>query len=135
MDLRFVQPEFVNLTRELDAVVVTQLVVLLALLRRQLTVQGLFRLLRQLGEYFLQKLRAMDSHWIKEVRGLGLWIGLELTAEAGGARRFCEALAVKGLLCKETHETTIRFAPPLCISREDLDWALERVAEVFRELD
>ena len=89
----------------------------------------------ELGEYFLQKLRAINSHWIKEVRGLGLWIGLELTAEAGGARRFCEALAKKGLLCKETHETTIRFAPPLCVTREDLDWALERVAEVFRELD
>lgn len=89
----------------------------------------------ELGQYFLDKLRALGSHWIKEVRGRGLWIGLELTADAGGARRFCEALAKKGLLCKETHETTIRFAPPLCITREDLDWACERVAEVFRELD
>ncbi len=88
----------------------------------------------ELGEYFLQKLRAMNSHWIKEVRGLGLWIGLELTAEAGGARRYCEALWHKGLLCKETHVDTIRFAPPLMITREELDWALERVAEVFAEL-
>jgi ornithine--oxo-acid transaminase len=89
----------------------------------------------ELGSYFLDKLNSVESRWIKEVRGRGLWIGLELVPEAGGARRFCEALADKGLLCKETHEHTIRFAPPLVITREELDWALERVAAVFRELD
>jgi ornithine--oxo-acid transaminase len=89
----------------------------------------------ELGDYFLGRLKTVKSHWIKEVRGRGLWIGVELVTEAGGARRFCEALATKGLLCKETHEHTIRFAPPLIITREDLDWAFERVAEVFRELD
>jgi len=68
------------------------------------------------------------------VRGRGLWIGLELHPEAGGARRFCEALMKKGLLCKETHATTIRFAPPLVITRADLEWACERVEQVFREL-
>jgi len=89
----------------------------------------------KLGEYFLGKLRTIESHWIKEVRGRGLWIGLELVPQAGGARRFCEALAGKRLLCKETHENIIRFAPPLVITREDLDWAFDRVVEVFRELD
>jgi len=88
----------------------------------------------ELGPYFLERLRTIESRWIKEVRGRGLWIGLELKPEAGGARRFCEALAAKGLLCKETHEHTIRFAPPLVISRKDLDWAFDRVAEVFKEL-
>jgi ornithine--oxo-acid transaminase len=88
----------------------------------------------QLGEYFVQKLRKLQSKSIKEVRGVGLWIGLELQAEAGGARRYCEALERKGLLCKETHEHTIRFAPPLCITRDELDWAFERVQAVFEEL-
>jgi len=77
----------------------------------------------ELGHYFLENLRKIGSRSIKEVRGRGLWIGLELVPEAGGARRFCEALAAKGLLCKETHEHTIRFAPPLVISRQELDWA------------
>ena len=88
----------------------------------------------RLGQYFLDKLRTIDSRHIKEIRGRGLWIGLELKPEAGGARRFCEALACHGLLCKETHEHTIRFAPPLIITREDLDWAFERVVIVFNEL-
>jgi ornithine--oxo-acid transaminase len=88
----------------------------------------------RLGEYFVEQLRTIDSRWIKEVRGRGLWIGVELVPEAGGARRFCEALAAKGLLCKETHEHTIRFAPPLSITRDDLDWAFERVETVFKEL-
>jgi len=86
------------------------------------------------GEYFLEKLRTISSPAIEEVRGRGLWIGLELKPEAGGARRYCEALARKGLLCKETHRDIIRFAPPLTITREELDWAFERVEEVFREL-
>jgi len=88
----------------------------------------------ELGDYFMDKLRTLKSDSIKEVRGRGLWIGLELTKKAGGARRFCEALEKQGLLCKETHETTIRFAPPLCITRKELDWAFERVQAVFAEL-
>jgi ornithine--oxo-acid transaminase len=87
------------------------------------------------GAYFLEKLRGLKSKWIKDVRGKGLWIGLELTPEAGGARRFCEALRDKQILCKETHVHTIRFAPPLSVTRDELDWALTRVADVFRELD
>jgi ornithine--oxo-acid transaminase len=83
----------------------------------------------------VKKLEAIGHANIKEIRGRGLWIGLQLTAEAGGARRYCEALQTKGLLCKETHVDTIRFAPPLCITRKELDWAFERIEQVFRELD
>ncbi len=88
----------------------------------------------RMGAYFLERLRTLDSPKIREVRGKGLWIGVELVKEAGGARKYCEALQKKGLLCKETHEDIIRFAPPLVITREELDWAFDRVAEVFREL-
>ncbi len=88
----------------------------------------------KLGAWFLEKLRSIASPSIKEVRGRGLWIGLELVPAAGGARRYCEALAKKGLLCKETHEHTIRFAPPLVVKQEELEWAFERVAAVFAEL-
>lgn len=89
----------------------------------------------ELGAYFLEKLNTLKSPKIQEIRGRGLWIGVQLTPDAGGARRYCEALQAKGLLCKETHVDTIRFAPPLCVKREELDWAFERVAEVFREID
>jgi ornithine--oxo-acid transaminase len=88
----------------------------------------------ELGDYFLDKLGSLKHKSIKEIRGRGLWIGVELTPEAGGARRYCEALEKRGLLCKETHVDTIRFAPPLCIKREELDWAFERIEEVFNEL-
>ncbi len=65
------------------------------------------------------------------MRGRGLLIGIELKEEAGGARRFCEALREKGLLCKETHVNVIRLAPPLIIQQKDIDWALERIEEVL----
>jgi ornithine--oxo-acid transaminase len=87
-----------------------------------------------LGEYFLGKLRTLGSTKIQEIRGRGLWIGLQLTPRAGGARKYCEALQAKGLLCKETHVDTIRFAPPLCITREELDWAFARVEQVFQDM-
>jgi ornithine--oxo-acid transaminase len=83
------------------------------------------------GRYFLDKLKTIKSRHIKVVRGKGLLIGIELKPEAGGARRFCEALKDAGLLCKETHENVIRFAPPLIIRKHDLDWAFERIQEVF----
>ena len=67
-------------------------------------------------------------------RGKGLWIGIVLKEEADGARRFCEALKEKGLLCKETHWNVIRLAPPLVITKEEIDWALERVEEVLTTL-
>ncbi len=86
----------------------------------------------ELGKYFIEKLKGIESPHIKEVRGKGLFIGVELMPEAGGARRFCEALMKKGILCKETHENVIRFAPPLIIKKEEIDWALTRIEEVLR---
>lgn len=85
----------------------------------------------ELGRYFMDKLKTIDSPHIREVRGRGLFIGVELHPEAGGARRFCEALAERGLLCKETHDHVIRFAPPLVISRDELDLAFEHVRAVL----
>jgi ornithine--oxo-acid transaminase len=86
----------------------------------------------ELGAYFLARLREIDSPHIQEVRGRGLWIAIELKPEAGGARRFCEALQQEGLLCKETHDNVIRIAPPLVIQREEIDWAMERLKKVLR---
>jgi ornithine--oxo-acid transaminase len=83
------------------------------------------------GEYLMGRLRRIESPHIKEVRGRGLLIGVELYPEAGGARRFCEALMEQGLLCKETHDNVIRFAPPLVIQKEDIDWAIERIEPVL----
>jgi ornithine--oxo-acid transaminase len=86
----------------------------------------------ELGPYFLARLQEIDSPHIQEVRGKGLWIAIELKAEAGGARRFCEALQKEGLLCKETHDNVIRIAPPLVIQEEEIDWALARLEKVLR---
>jgi ornithine--oxo-acid transaminase len=86
------------------------------------------------GASFLEKLRKVRSRHIKEVRGRGLLIGVELHPAAGGARRFCEELMKEGLLCKETHDNVIRFAPPLIIREKDLNWALKRIKTVFRRL-
>ncbi len=82
----------------------------------------------ELGTYFMEKLKQIKNPMIKEVRGRGLFIGVELTE---AARPYCEALKEKGLLCKETHETVIRFAPPLVITKEELDWAFERIEQVL----
>ena len=87
------------------------------------------------GSYFLEKLKTVKSKHIKEVRGKGLLIGIELKPEAGGARRFCEKLMEAGLLCKETHEHVIRFAPPLIITQKELNWAFKKIARVFKELE
>lgn len=83
----------------------------------------------ELGEYFKDKLARIQSPVIKEVRGCGLFIGMELTE---AARPYCEKLKQAGLLCKETHETVIRFAPPLTISKEDLDWAIGHIEALFQ---
>ena len=85
----------------------------------------------EMGNYFRAKLNEIKSKHVKEIRGKGLFIGVELFPEAGGARRFCEALKDRGLLCKETHTNVIRFAPPLVITKEEIDWAMEKVAEVL----
>jgi ornithine--oxo-acid transaminase len=84
-----------------------------------------------MGEYFMGRLREVATGHVREVRGRGLLIGVELRPEAGGARRFCEALQRDGILAKETHEHTIRFAPPLVITRDEIDWAMERIAPVL----
>lgn len=85
----------------------------------------------KLGEYFIEQLSEIPSPHIKEVRGKGLLIGVELKPEAGGARRFCEALKAKGILAKETHDNVIRFAPPLVIDKETIDWALPTIRETL----
>jgi ornithine--oxo-acid transaminase len=87
---------------------------------------------REMGAFFLSQLKTIQSPFIKEIRGKGLLIGVELLPKAGGARRFCEDLKTKGLLCKETHENVIRFAPPLVITKEEIDWALDRVESVLK---
>jgi ornithine--oxo-acid transaminase len=85
----------------------------------------------QLGEYFMEQLAEIPSPHVREVRGKGLLIGVELNPDAGGARRFCEALQEKGILAKETHDHIIRFAPPLVIDKETIDWALPSIRDVL----
>jgi ornithine--oxo-acid transaminase len=85
----------------------------------------------ELGNYFRKKLKEIESSHVKEIRGKGLFIGVELKPEAKGARRFCEALKEEGILCKETHENVIRFAPPLVIKQDEIDWAVERIKKVL----
>lgn len=85
----------------------------------------------KMGTYLIEQLAEIPSPHVKEVRGKGLLIGVELKPEAGGARRFCEALADRFILAKETHQNVIRFAPPLVIDQATIDWALPRIREVL----
>ena len=85
----------------------------------------------KLGEYLLQEIRGAELGTVAEVRGRGLWIGIDLAEGAGTARASCETLLGRGVLAKDTRETTIRLAPPLVIEREEIDWALERVLPVL----
>ena len=82
----------------------------------------------ELGAYFLERLKGISSAAVKEVRGRGMWIGIELH---GMARPYCEALMGEGILCKETHDRVIRIAPPLVITRDEMDWAVERIGRVL----
>jgi ornithine--oxo-acid transaminase len=82
----------------------------------------------ELGAYFLGSLKTLRSPMLREVRGKGLWIGMELNT---AARPYCEALKEEGVLCKETHDKVIRLAPPLVITREEIDWAFERIKKVI----
>jgi ornithine--oxo-acid transaminase len=93
--------------------------------------EGLAQRSFELGEYFMEQLSEIPSHHVKEVRGKGLLIGVELNSEAGGARRFCEAMQEKRILAKETHDNIIRFAPPLVIDKETIDWALPSIRDVL----
>ena len=94
--------------------------------------EGLTQKARELGGYFISELKRIQNHLVKEVRGRGLLVGLELVEDQGIGRRFCEAMLEEGILCKETRDNVVRFAPPLIIKRVELDWALERIERVLR---
>ncbi len=98
---------------------------------RVLVEEGMVANSARMGEYFYEQLVEISSPQVKEVRGKGLLIGVELVPKAGGARRFCEELVKVGILAKETHENVIRFAPPLIIDQPTLDWAIPRIREVL----
>ncbi|MFA5611838.1 MAG: ornithine--oxo-acid transaminase [Anaerolineaceae bacterium] len=86
----------------------------------------------ELGEYFMDELRKIDTSIVKEIRGRGMLIGVELQPEAGGARRYCEMLQKEGILAKETHDHVIRFAPPLVIEKSDLEWAIGVITNILK---
>lgn len=86
----------------------------------------------EMGSYFIEGLKMLKSPIVKEIRGRGLLIGVEIKKDYGTARPFCEKLMDLGILCKETHQQTIRFAPPLIINQEEIDWALERIAVILK---
>ena len=88
-----------------------------------------------MGDYMLKKLRKLDSPMIKDVRGLGLFIGVEIDPALSTARDVCERLMQRGILSKETHDTVVRLAPPLTISRSEIDWALDQIDAVLAEMD
>jgi len=98
---------------------------------RVLVEEGMVENSAQMGEYFRQGLKQIAGPLVKEVRGKGLMIGIELLPEGGGARQYCEKLKELGVLCKDTHGHTIRVAPPLVITREEIDWTLERFDSVL----
>jgi len=93
--------------------------------------EGLVQRSADLGAHMMERLRAIDSPLIRAVRGKGLWIGVDIDPAITTARNVCEQLMRRGVLSKETHETVIRFAPPLVIGREELDWAIDRFAETL----
>ncbi len=94
--------------------------------------EGMIQNSREMGAYFLSELKKIKNKDIKDIRGRGLMIALELhEGTEGGARAIAEKLQVFGILCKETHTYTIRFAPPLVIKKEEIDWALERINKVL----
>ncbi len=95
--------------------------------------ENLVQRAEELGNYFKGKLEEMNSPLVGKVRGRGLLIAIELAENAGKARQYAEAMMREGVLVKETHETIIRFAPPLIITRDEIDWAVERVASVLAE--
>jgi ornithine--oxo-acid transaminase len=99
---------------------------------RVLVEENLIERAAEMGEYLKARLLEIESPHIKQVRSRGLWAGIVLKSEAGSARRYCEALIERGLLCKDTHWNVIRLAPPLVITREEIDWAVQRLAEVLQ---
>ena len=97
--------------------------------------EGLVEKSAVLGAHMLERLRALQHPALREVRGRGLWAGAEIDPELASARDVCQRLLARGVLSKETHHTVIRMAPPLVIARDDLDWALDRFADVLDEID
>jgi ornithine--oxo-acid transaminase len=97
--------------------------------------EGLVERSRVLGAHMIERLRAIRSPVLTDIRGRGLWAGAEIDPRFGSAREACERLLEKGVLSKETHDTVVRMAPPLVIARHDLDWALDRFEEVIRDLE
>jgi ornithine--oxo-acid transaminase len=95
--------------------------------------EGMIENAARMGAYFLGGLNNLKTDKIKQVRGKGLMIGLEFHPEVGGARQYCEKLKGQGLLCKETHDHIIRFAPPLVITKDVVDWALDRIKDALKE--
>ena len=89
----------------------------------------------ELGQYLVEQLHRIESPLIDEIRGAGLFVGIEIDPALGSAREVCERLMARGLLSKETHETVVRLAPPLVVTREQLDWAVEQIREVLQEMD
>ena len=98
---------------------------------RVLTEEGMIENAAAMGEYFMGGLRSIRSNLVKEVRGRGLMLAVELHPEAGGARKYCYALKERGLLAKDTHGHTIRIAPPLVVKKDEIDWALEQFDAVL----
>ena len=96
-----------------------------------LTEEGMIENAAVMGDYFLEGLRSIRSNIVKDVRGRGLMMAIELEPEAGGARQYCHALKERGLLAKDTHDHTIRLAPPLVISREQVDWAVSQIEKTI----
>ena len=88
----------------------------------------------RMGKYLLEQLGNIDSPLISELRGRGLFIGIEIDPALATAREICEALMERGLLSKETHETVVRLAPPLVISQAEIDWAITQIREVLQEI-
>lgn len=88
----------------------------------------------EMGRYLLDRLRAMRSNIVKDVRGRGLWVGVEVDPNVVSARKVCDALLENGVLSKDTHGTVLRFAPPLTISRDEIDWGMERIERVFARI-
>jgi len=86
-----------------------------------------------LGDYMIRKLQLIQTGKIVDIRGRGLFVGIELDNSQGGARPYCEALMERGLLCKETHDNVIRLAPPLVIENDDIDWIVEQIDAVLKD--
>jgi len=99
-----------------------------------LTEEGMVENSRKLGDYMMEQLRGLNSPLIREVRGKGLWIGVDFDPKKIAARKVCEKLMERGILSKDTHETVVRFAPPLIISQAEIDWCLQQFREVLQEL-